>query len=257
MQHTIHRTMLRCALVCTLGMSSLTLPWHSLAATPAVTAGGVLGYTNAERYRAGLPLLASNAILSQVATAKMQDLFVRQYFAHEAPTGEDVSDLATRAGYTYVLVGENLALGSFTSNAAVVTAWMNSPGHRKNILSPGFTEIGIAAGRGTYQGRDAWIIVQSFGTPRSYCPAVSNADATAMRESERTLTLMRVILTTREALLEDRSVPRSTYLARIRSYNLAAERFNEQVAQHHTLVAAYNTSVERFNSCLTRVASST
>lgn len=257
MQHTIHRTVLRYTLVCTLGMSSLTLPWYSIAATPAVTAGGVLGYTNAERHRAGLPLLASNVLLSQVATAKMQDLFTRQYFAHEAPTGEDVSDLANRVGYSYLTVGENLALGSFASNAAVVTAWMNSPGHRKNILSEGFTEIGIAAGRSTYQGRDAWIVVQSFGTPRSYCPRVSDTDAAAMQESQHMLTLMRTILATREKLLKDRSVPRSTYVARVRSYNHAAELYNEQVAEHRTLVVAYNTSVERFNACLTRVASST
>ena len=52
-----------------------------------------------------------------------------------------------------------------------MTAWMNSPGHRANILNPHFQEIGVAVGKGMYEGHETWIAVQSFGMPLSACPA--------------------------------------------------------------------------------------
>jgi uncharacterized protein YkwD len=130
-------------------------------AAPAITADGVLANTNVARYYAGVPYIQENAQLSRVALAKMQDMFAREYFAHEAPTGEDVSDLADRFGYEFIAVGENLAYGDFASSREVVQAWMDSPGHRKNLLSQTYTEIGVAAGRGMYEGHKTWMIVQA------------------------------------------------------------------------------------------------
>ena len=145
---------------------------YAVESAPILNATSILAYTNAQRYKEHIPLLSTNALLSDVARKKMIDLFARQYFAHESPTGDSVSDLAHDAGYEYIVVGENLALGDFGSSKAVVDAWMNSPGHKKNILSKSYSEIGIAVGRSMYKGRYTWIAVQSFGFPKSGCPNV-------------------------------------------------------------------------------------
>lgn len=62
-------------------------------------------------------------------------------------------------------LGENIALGDFTSSQMMVNSWMKSPGHRTNILRNDFTETGIAVGKGVFNGREQWIGVQVFGRP--------------------------------------------------------------------------------------------
>lgn len=222
------------------------------AALP-IYADGVLAFTNAERYREGLPILSSNEALSRAAAAKLQDLFANQYFAHESPSGESASDLITGAGYKYLAVGENLALGSFTSNKHVVTAWMDSPGHRANILKPTYTEIGIAAGHGVYQGRSAWIVVQHFGLPKTECPAVDTKLRATIDSQEDALAIMQRLAAVRKAQLETTSRGSSLYRARLAAFTLAANSYNEYAANYRSLVEQYNEGVDDFNTCVTRV----
>lgn len=94
---------------------------------------GILAETNSERARLGLSPLRISSNLNAAATLKVIDMFARQYFEHTSPTGVTISDLSESVGYDYILVGENLALGNFSSDAALVAAWMGSPGHRANI----------------------------------------------------------------------------------------------------------------------------
>lgn len=220
------------------------------AASLSINANIVLAYTNAERYRNDLPLLSSDTVLSQVAQRKMEDLFARQYFAHDAPTGEGVGDLAKDAGYTYIAVGENLALGDFTSSKRVVDAWMESPGHRENILSKSYTEIGIAAGRSTYKGKRTWIIVQSFGLPRSSCPTLNDALKQRIDRFQQSLDILYTVTKLREELLENKDVPRTVYRDRVESYNLAAEVYNERVEEYRALITQYNRGVDSLNACI-------
>ncbi|HSE35464.1 MAG TPA: CAP domain-containing protein, partial [Candidatus Paceibacterota bacterium] len=137
----------------------------------ALTAAGIFSLTNEARITAGLPPLAYNVKLETMAGAKNTDMISKQYFAHVSPDGVGIGDLAERYGYDFRHVGENLALGDFTSNTHVVKGWMDSPGHRANILGQKFTEVGISAVRGNYQGREVWYAVQEFGTPLPDCPA--------------------------------------------------------------------------------------
>jgi len=227
------------------------IPQAVFAAYPTLFAGGVLAFTNVERYREGLPLLVSNTQLSQVAYVKMQDLFARQYFAHEAPvTGDDVSDLAQQYGYIYLAVGENLALGDFTSNRHVVESWMGSPGHRENILSPKYTEIGIAAGRSMHKGRYVWIVVQAFGTPRSLCPTIDEKARAELDAIESRLEVLELVADMRRDALEVKGLSRSEYNARVELYNKAAELYNSYVAKHKKIVAEFNEGVDAFNECV-------
>ncbi|MFE3034943.1 CAP domain-containing protein [Streptomyces canus] len=122
--------------------------WTALWAGPLTpgaltrTADEVVGLTNRERARAGLPPLAVDPLLARAAQAYSTDMAVRAFYSHTSPEGTQPWDRAAAAGSTRRSIGENIACGQ-RSAAEVVEGWMNSPGHRANILKPGFTHIGI------------------------------------------------------------------------------------------------------------------
>ncbi len=102
----------------------------------------VIDLTNAERKRNGLPALKADTQLSGVAQKKSEDMRQNNYFSHTSPTYGSPFDMMRDFGVTYKTAGENIAQGQ-RSPQEVVQAWMNSEGHRKNILSKDFTHIGI------------------------------------------------------------------------------------------------------------------
>jgi len=223
---------------------------HETNAIATIDAGIVLAFTNVERYYEGLPILNSNDKLTRVAYEKMKDLFARQYFEHVSPTGESVSDLAEGVKYEYIAVGENLALGDFTSSKDVVEAWMNSEGHRKNILSEKYTEIGIAAGKSEYQGRNTWIIVQSFGLPKSVCPVVDSSLQEELDSIEERLELYGRVAEIRREAAEDTDLPYEERVKKIETYNLVAKLYNNTAQMYRELVDEYNDEVGEFNECM-------
>ncbi|MBO1915365.1 hypothetical protein J4G37_62370, partial [Microvirga sp. 3-52] len=80
--------------------------------------------------------------LMDSARAKSKDMSSKGYFSHTSPTYGSPFDQMKQFGVSYSAAGENIAMGQRTP-AEVVKAWMDSPGHRENILKPGFTHIGI------------------------------------------------------------------------------------------------------------------
>jgi hypothetical protein len=223
------------------------------AVEPHIDANIVLLFTNVERYREGVPILSSNEALSNTAKEKMTDLFTRGYFAHESPTGETVSDLARKNGYEFIVVGENLALGDFTSSKGVVDAWMNSKGHKENILADKYTEIGIAAGRGNYNGRVTWIVVQSFGRPKSSCPIIDKVLEDKIETWQKKLELYSRVAEYRRVEAERSDGTISERKARVLSYNVIAKFYNSSVERYTELVEEYNKEVGDYNSCLKEV----
>lgn len=103
----------------------------------------VLDLVNQERTKAGLSPLSMNSGLSKVAMAKAQDMYNNNYFDHQSPTYGSPFDMMKSFGITYSTAGENIAKGQ-TSPAEVMNQWMNSSGHRANILNNSFTQIGVA-----------------------------------------------------------------------------------------------------------------
>ncbi|MET1032085.1 CAP domain-containing protein [Domibacillus tundrae] len=97
---------------------------------------------NEERAKAGLKALELDTKLSEVARAKSQDMKDKGYFSHQSPTYGSPFDMMKQFGITYKAAGENIAKGQQTPEE-VMEAWMNSDGHRKNILSADFTHIGV------------------------------------------------------------------------------------------------------------------
>jgi len=104
----------------------------------------MLDLLNGERVAAGLRPLQADPELTRLARLKSQDMITLNYFDHQSPTYGSPFEMMRAAGVTFRLAGENLA-GAGTVTAAH-TALMNSPGHRANILNPGYTHIGIGAG---------------------------------------------------------------------------------------------------------------
>ncbi|RCW47639.1 CAP domain-containing protein [Paenibacillus prosopidis] len=102
----------------------------------------VIDLVNQERAKAGLSAVKSDALLTKVATEKARDMDVNNYFSHTSPTYGSPFDMMRQFGVTYSYAGENIASGQRTPQE-VMTAWMNSSGHRANILSKNFTKIGV------------------------------------------------------------------------------------------------------------------
>jgi uncharacterized protein YkwD len=114
----------------------------------------VLCLVNAWRADSGLPALSSNSQLQQAAEGMAAEMVQKQFFSHETPEGKNVVDRVEPTGYipnsSDWVVGENLAWGSggLSTPQAIVNGWMNSPGHRANILAPDYKDVGLAAAMG-------------------------------------------------------------------------------------------------------------
>jgi uncharacterized YkwD family protein len=103
----------------------------------------VLTLTNQERQKEGLsPCAGSDTNLNRSARAKSEDMAANNYFSHDSPTYGDPFAMMRNFGVQYQSAGENIAMGQPTPQE-VVTAWMNSPGHRKNIMNGAYTHLGV------------------------------------------------------------------------------------------------------------------
>lgn len=126
--------------------STPTQPTETPTATPTNTSSAyeqqVIDLINEIRTQNGLSPLTENAALSRCARAKSQDMHDKGYFSHQSPTYGSPFDMMKQFGITYRTAGENIAMGQSTPQA-VVNAWMNSEGHRANILNASFTQIGM------------------------------------------------------------------------------------------------------------------
>jgi hypothetical protein len=123
----------------------------------------LLNLTNFERSQNGLPPLFLDRELTIAAHNKGQHMFEHDYWAHFAPDGTSPWDFIRGAGYNYSYAGENLAKG-FTTSVDAVNAWMKSPTHKANILSPQYNDVGFSVTEGELQGEDTVLIVQEFGS---------------------------------------------------------------------------------------------
>ncbi|MEV5028865.1 CAP domain-containing protein [Paenibacillus sp. LPE1-1-1.1] len=109
----------------------------------------VLQLVNAERSKAGLGALSMDGPLANMAMVKAKDMANNNYFDHNSPTYGSPFDMMKQFGITYSYAGENIAKGQPTAER-VMSDWMNSPGHRANILNNSFSKIGVAHFNGSW-----------------------------------------------------------------------------------------------------------
>ncbi|WP_405996932.1 CAP domain-containing protein [Streptomyces sp. NBC_00829] len=129
--------------------------------TPAALGRQVIALANAERAKAGCPAVRENNLLNKAALGHSEDMASRNFFDHTNPDGKDPGARITAAGYQWSTYGENIAKGQATP-ADVMKSWMESSGHRRNILDCKFKEIGMGVRLGS--GGPWW--TQAFGTSR-------------------------------------------------------------------------------------------
>lgn len=106
----------------------------------------VIRLVNVERTKRGLAPLTANWELSRVARYKSMDMKNKGYFSHTSPTYGSPFQMMQHFGIVYRTAGENIAMGQRTPQE-VMNAWMNSPGHRANILKPDYKEIGVGVAK--------------------------------------------------------------------------------------------------------------
>ena len=254
----------------------------TLAGASNLTAPGIIECTNRVRAeQGGLPPLSRNKLLDTVASERAEDMLRKQYFAHYSPSGEGATDVAQKTGYPYRHLGENIAMGSFQNDEKMVMAWMQSPTHRRNILSDDCSEIGVAVKRGRLKGEEVWVAVQVFGEQappvttepakkRSAAYASANAASHVARECQAPDASLLDNITTARAELSDLSEQASSLHKEIlaersdRRGRVDASRHNRKVAAYNELVdtihtkrgavqrqiSDYNHSVEQYNACL-------
>jgi uncharacterized protein, YkwD family len=106
----------------------------------------VITLVNQQRAKRGLMALKKNATLAYIARLKSSDMATHGYFSHTSPTLGSPFTMMLHYGIRYSAAGENIAMGQPTPQS-VMNAWMNSPGHRANILSPAYNQIGVGLAR--------------------------------------------------------------------------------------------------------------
>ncbi|MFQ3629623.1 MAG: CAP domain-containing protein, partial [Cyanobacteriota bacterium] len=129
----------------------------------------VLKLTNEYRRSFGLAPLRLNPVLSAIAQSHSQDMAQNDFFDHRGSNGSTVFDRFLQGGYAYHSGGENIAAG-FDTPKSVVNAWIKSPGHRANLLTPFFQEMGVGfvhlpSDPGKIKLRYYW--TQDFGVPET------------------------------------------------------------------------------------------
>jgi uncharacterized protein YkwD len=211
----------------------------------------IISETNLQRMQnANLPALKENSKLNTAAAAKANDMLLNQYFEHISPTGVDPGKLVQNYGYEYIVAGENLILGNFLSEKEVVQDWMDSPGHRANILNNRYTEIGVAIIKGTYKGETVWVGVQEFGLPLATCeqPDKNLKDQIELKKTQ--LDILTTQIDERKKLIEDTNPNSPAYSQMIDDYNQTVAQYNLLAEQTKADIAEFNNQVNIFNTCV-------
>ncbi|MGY4893261.1 MAG: CAP domain-containing protein [Candidatus Saccharimonadota bacterium] len=152
-----------------------------------ITVEGLNAATNTQRANNGLPGLTIQGQLQQAAQNKAAHMFANNYWAHNAPDGTTPWSFINSAGYQYSLVGENLAK-NFLTSSGVVTGWMNSAGHRANVLHSSFQHVGYGIMNGTLLGEEVTLVVALYGAPvqAPAAPAAQQAPPAATQPAPAT-----------------------------------------------------------------------
>jgi uncharacterized protein YkwD len=248
------------------------LPGNTSLSTPSrevLTRESIIDLTNTERARNRLPPLKENRLLDTIAELRARDMLEKQYFAHVSPTGQQASDLAQSVGYAYKRIAENIGSGLFLTNRKIVDGWMQSPGHRKSILSAEVEEIGAAVVRGRMNGEETHIAVQIFGleSPPVHersCVAPSqellkgielkNGEIAGL--NERLLRLKAELEVEKASIEADRNAgqrdlqDRHNFNVRMKTYAEKAEWYNATVAEANGKTAAVQSMAQEYNKML-------
>ncbi len=211
----------------------------------------VFNLINRERKDRDISPLTENDKLNTASLMKIDDMFDKNYFAHTSPAGKEVQDLAEDVGYSYILIGENLAKGRFQKEEDLVDGWMSSPGHKENILKKSYEEAGLAIKSGDYMGNELLMAVQVFGTPSDSCPKPEEEILTEIEKTKEELKILKQnIDKLDEKISENSGLFENNYRKLIEARNELASKHNRLGYDIKDSIAKYNKQVEERNLCL-------
>ena len=210
----------------------------------------IIAETNLQRQSNGLPALKENIPLDNAASGKANDMFKNQYFEHESPSGIDPGELVSGYGYDYIVAGENLILGNFSSEKEVVENWMASPGHKENILNSRYAETGVAIIKGNYNGESVWIGVQEFGLPLSACPQPDAALKEQIDIHKSRIDAMLPQIEDRKSQIDAANQKSAAYRQMVDDYNRFVSQYNLLADQTKLEIQEYNGQTNIFNACV-------
>ncbi len=210
----------------------------------------IIEETNLQRQQNRLPQLKENVFLNNASSAKAYDMFENQYFEHVSPLRVGPGELVSSYGYEYIITGENLILGNFSSEKQVLENWMASPGHRENILNNRYLEIGVAVVKGTYKGQTVWIGVQEFGLPLSACPQPSAEIKSQIDINKEHLDDLLLQIDERKEQIDHTPPVSAAYRHMVDDYNQLVAQYNSLAEQLKLEIANYNNQISIFNACV-------
>jgi hypothetical protein len=212
----------------------------------------IVKYSNEYRQNNKLEPLLENSKLILSAEKKAEDILNNQYFEHISPKGIGVGDLGLEFKYDYILIGENLAMGNFRDSQELIDSWMESPGHRANILNPNYTETGVAIKRGMFDGKEVWVAVVHFGTPKSVCPEADNKTREEIELAKNELNQItdEVSLLAKEIKEGDFRDNQQKKNDLIGLYNKKVSEYNLLLTETENKINKYDKQITLFNDCL-------
>lgn len=221
-----------------------------------INAENIIWQTNYERVKTGLDPLIARPELMRSAGDKNSDMVRHQYFEHNRrsggsePVGFDT--FIDHQGYSFIKIGENLAMGNFATSREVVTAWMNSPTHKKNILDPQYREIGVAVKKATMDDKETFLFTQHFGNPRTSCPPVNESSKQTIEDLRSSVLNLQQEIAGHRALLPEHNngLPDSNFNNLVEDYNKLVAQYNTNINRISDLVKQYNTQVQNFDDCI-------
>lgn len=216
-----------------------------------LTPENIISLTNIKRKENNLSPLKTNELLNKSAELKVKDMLVNQYFDHYSPQGNGADFFITQVGYKPLIVGENLAMGNFKSANEVVEKWLQSEGHKKNILDSKYQEIGVAVKEGVFKGKKVIFIVQHFGTPEDVCPRVDDNLKLEIEKNKNKIDQLQIDLKEKEReILEIQNFDFGKINNLINEYNQLVNKYNSLVQETKFLIEKYNKMIEEYNFCI-------
>ena len=197
------------ALVVGAGIFANSLWSHNSAVlgdSTALSSSSLLAETNVSRQDQALETLSLDSALVRAAQAKAQDMVTNNYWSHDTPNGETPWRFISDAGYKYQKAGENLAYG-FSDSQQILTAWLNSPEHRANVLNGSYTQVGFGIAHSSdFVGHgSATVVVAMYGDPgystvATALPNSSNVDTAIKGASNDQRSISRVAVMSPQGL---------------------------------------------------------
>ncbi len=234
--------------------SAVTNPTEGNAAHAGyLTRDGIIDWTNTARKTNGLSPLNTSPILDAIAEKRVFDMQSWEYVNHVSPTRYGANDMAGYFKYRYLLLGENIAFGSFADDADLVRSWMSSPRHHAIIVNKHLHEIGAAVGIGQYNGRDAWIAVEVFGLPVWDCPQVDQSLLNVITaEKVHKLRLERGAAELKRLIdaVPAGSEHDAEYNEKVRIYNVFVKNINYRAAAINRFTVDYNAQLLAYDDCV-------